>query len=130
MRKLEDFEEYQRENPKGISAADKQREPSRIAISSTKLHATERVERALPSLPHKQKAGFPHASAFGLQHRPEAATRIWAGPSGGRSPFRFSACPPLSRSSPDRQRQGKACPASHSEGKMMVRPLLKELVRR
>lgn len=59
MRKLEDFEENQRENPKGISAADKQREPSRIAISSTKLHATERVERALPSLPTSRKPAFP-----------------------------------------------------------------------
>ncbi|WP_245497321.1 hypothetical protein [Mesorhizobium sp. M5C.F.Ca.IN.020.32.2.1] len=81
------------------------------------IQVTEREERALPSLPHKQKTGFPHASAYGLQHRPESAPRTPAGPSGGRSPFRFSACPPFSRSSPDGQGQDEACPAFHWKGK-------------
>ncbi|SDK37436.1 glycosyltransferase, MGT family, partial [Mesorhizobium muleiense] len=64
--------------------------------------------------PCRRRSPYP---CFGLQHRPKSAPRTPARPSGGRSPFRFSACPPFSRSSPDRQGQDEACPAFHWKGK-------------
>lgn len=81
---------------------------------------------ALPSLPHKQTTRIPHASAFGLQHRPESAC--------GFGPARRVGDPPLRFFAPGPRRTGRGrarpAPAFHSEGKNRVRPLSNELVRR